>query len=100
MFTIQNVSRINDEIVRVCVSVDALAWAAHKRTDALGHLYGIEISNRVYQEYGVRATNPTVDHNTRAVKGLKTVILYYADTQWQEMPNNVIQLDRYRQRAG
>jgi hypothetical protein len=47
-----------------------------------GFLYGIDISNQVYRSLGVKASHPTVDSSKRASKGIKTLVLYYEDSEW------------------
>jgi hypothetical protein len=86
MFKIVTVSRYDAESVKVLIDIDADAWRDHAKRGDLGQLYGVDISNRVFREYGVKAYNPTVDHNSRAVKGVKRLTLYYADAQWKPAP--------------
>ena len=91
MFQINNVRRIDAETVLVTVTMDAKAWTK-ARSKGLGMLYGIDISNAVYREYGIKAYNPTVADRDRAKAGIKTIQLYYADSVWIPKPNNVVRV--------
>lgn len=93
VFKITAVMRIDKETVQVNVRIDAKAWTKAKRDNALGALYGIDISNQAYRDYGVKASNPTVSDKDNASGGIKYLILYYADATWKPAPDNVIHVD-------
>lgn len=69
--------------------MDAKIW---RKADK-GALYGIDVSNEVFRQYGVKAYNPSVSDRDRASGGLKWIDLYYIDETWSEPPNNVIEVD-------
>lgn len=97
MFKINSVFRIDAATVRVLVEVDAKHWNACKAKGQLGALYGIDISNAVFQLHQVKAHNPTVSDRLRAVRvgtiTLKTLILDYADSEWAPVPDNIVRVD-------
>lgn len=95
-FQIKSVNRISSDTVRVVVTMDAKVWRKACKSYgsmSLGCLYGVDISNAVSQGYGVKAWNPTVNDVERASKGIKTLILFYNDTDWAATPNNLIRVD-------
>lgn len=96
MFSIKSVSKISSDTVRVTVTMYAKDWHKANRSlgsNGLGCLYGIDISNAVHEQYGVKSSNPTVDDSLRAVNGVKTLVLFYNDPAWVELANNVIRVD-------
>lgn len=92
-FTINSVRRTYTDHVTVIVSIDAKLWAKAKAKGQLGELYGIDISNAVFREYGVKAYMPSVSDRRRASKGIKRIELTYLDASWREAPDNVIKVD-------
>ena len=86
MFKIISVTKssYDQDHVRVYVSMDVKDWNK-ARKQSLGQLYGIDISNEVYREHGVAASNPTVDDRRKARNGIKYLTLTYNDSAW-EMP--------------
>lgn len=93
MFKIISVSRYSADLVKVYIRMDAKEWHKLKKNSQLGSLYGIDISNAVYREYGVKAHCPTVSDRDNARGGIKRLTLYYNDSQWTNAPDNVIQVD-------
>jgi len=78
MFKINSISRFSSDTVKVSIDCNARAWAIAKKTGTLGTLYGIDVSNAVYQMHGVKASNPTVSDDKRAsMTGVKSIDLYY-----------------------
>lgn len=98
MFQVKNIVRVNADTVKVTVTMSIKEFNKAKK-DSLGQLFGIDISNHVYREYGVKAYNPTVDGiKTRAKNGIKTLQLYYRDDSWVYV-DNVIRVDFSARRA-
>ena len=93
MFNIINVSRISSDRVKVIVTMSGFQWTITRDKGGLGGLYGVDISNTVYREYGVMACNPTVKDTDRAKNGLKTIELIYDDSAWAPAVDNVIRVD-------
>ncbi len=93
MFKLKSIQRVNEVSVKVCVEMDAGEWTKAKRDNALGQLYGIDISNEVYHLTGVKAYEPSVNDRNRSKDGIKLIELYYQDTVWQPAPDNVIIVD-------
>jgi hypothetical protein len=98
MFKIESIYRHDSELVTVKVTCDAKAWAKMAAKGQLGALYGIDISNAVYQASGVQASNPIVSDQLRAKNGIKVIELSYADSVWVEPENNVIRVDFFARR--
>lgn len=94
-FKIVGVERVSDGQVKVRVRMDAKEWAKAKRAKQLGSLYGVDISNKAYNLYGVKAHCPSVSDRTRASGGIKWIDLYYADETWQDATHaaNVTHVD-------
>lgn len=64
--------------VTVLVEMDSKSWAKTKKRGDLGHLYGVAISNAVYNiNRNIPASCPTVDDRKRASKGIKRITLTY-----------------------
>lgn len=64
--------------IDVCVTIDVKAWNKIKKAQALGQLYGIDISNAVYAiNQKIPAVHPSVDDSARAKAGVKTIRLTY-----------------------
>lgn len=62
----------------VTVQINVKDWTRLRNKGQLGALYGIDISNKVYQiNRDIRAYNPTVSDRGRAVNGMKTITLEY-----------------------
>lgn len=60
------------------VLVDSKQWTKMRDKKQLSILYGVDISNLIYQiNSNIPAYIPLVDANSRASKGLKTVKLTY-----------------------
>lgn len=93
MFNIIRIYRDSLSTVRIDVAIDAKAWRSAKAKGHLGQLYGVDISNAVYRAFSVKAYQPTVSDRQRAVKGVKTVSLWYQDATWIDKPSNVIRVD-------
>jgi hypothetical protein len=93
MFKIVQVSRIDSDSVSVKVTMDAKAWREMSAKGQLGSLYGVDISNAAYREYGVMAQCPSVDDFAKAKGGIKVIELIYADSQWNDNFDNVIYVD-------
>lgn len=81
VFKILGVVNRDDEygigFTTVTVTMPAKYWLGMKKLGRLGMLYGVDISNAVHREHGIRAYNPTVEDRKRSVKGIKTVTLTY-----------------------
>ena len=92
-FKIVSVQRIASDLVNVRVRMDAKEWTKARNKGQLGQLYGIDISNAAYRQYGVKAHTPTVSDKDRAQGGIKWLELTYRDTEWTSVPDNVIQVD-------
>ena len=93
MFKINSISRFSSDTVKVSIDCNARAWAIAKKTGTLGTLYGIDVSNAVYQMHGVKASNPTVSDDKRAsMTGVKSIDLYYRDSEWSAPIDNVIRM--------
>lgn len=93
MFKIEMIYRHDADLVTVKVTMPAKEWLACKAKGQLGALYGVDISNQVYREFGVQASNPIVADDMRAKGGIKVLELSYADSTWIEPVNNVIRVD-------
>lgn len=93
MFKIASVYRHNEELITVKVTLSAKEWFKAKNQGQLGQLYGVDISNAVYREYGVKAIYPIVGDRDRAKNGIKLIKLTYHDKEWQEPIDNVIRVD-------
>jgi hypothetical protein len=92
MFQVKNIVRVDSETVKVTVTMDAKEFNKAKK-QGLGQLFGIDISNHVFREYGIKAYNPSVDGiKSRAVQGVKTLQLYYKDDAWV-YNDNVVRVD-------
>ena len=91
MFKIESVYRSSSEFVTVKITMDVKNWNS-ARASGLGSLYGIDVSNAVYREYGVKAYNPIVSDRLKAKGGIKLIELSYYDTDWNEV-NNVVYID-------
>ena len=89
-FRIVSVERSYQDTVKVRVRLDAKLWAKIKKADQLGQLYGIDISNAVSREYGVKAYQPTVADKDKARGGLKWIDLWYNDATWRQAPDNIV----------
>lgn len=85
MYSINSVRRIDSQTVRVSIQCDAKAWSKLRDAGDLGSLYGIDVSNEVYKTYGIKAYNPSVSHNDRARRGVKSIDLFYTDSQWVDV---------------
>jgi hypothetical protein len=93
MFKIVSVKKHWDNTVKVCVRMDAKEWHKIARKGDKGQLYGIDISNQVFRDYGVKAWNPAVNDRARARGGLKFIELFYTDPTWGATPPNVVRVD-------
>lgn len=91
-FKITCVKRLEKDTVLVEIRLDAKEWAKMRSKGQLGQLYGIDVSNAAYRQYGVKAHNPTVSDKARARGGIKWIDLYYTDTAWTAI-DNVIKVD-------
>lgn len=61
------------------IEMDSTKFNTMKRKGHLGQLFGIDISNMLYDFCPlIPAHNPIVDHQRRASKGIKTIQLNYA----------------------
>jgi len=89
MIFYKSIERVNADTVCLIVEIDAKAWHAADK----GTLYGIDIGNDIYRMTGINTVNPSVDDHGRAYKGIKTIKIYYTDTQWAPM-TNVVRFDR------
>ena len=93
MFKINSISRFSSDTVKVSITCNVKDWNTCKRKGQLGSLYGIDISNAVYQMHGVKASNPTVSDDKRAsMTGVKSIDLYYRDSEWSAPIDNVIRM--------
>lgn len=92
-FRIKNVQRIASDMVQVTVTMENKTWAKHRAKGNLGALYGVDISNHAYKEYGVKAYNPTVCDRDNAAKGIKTIKLIYTDSDWSDVSAEIIHVD-------
>jgi hypothetical protein len=91
MFTINSVKRLDwqcGDLVQVTVSIPSKEWHQTKRRGALGTLYGIDIGNAVWRQYGVKSHCPTVSDRGRARGGVKVITLTYVDAAW--LPAKVV----------
>ena len=86
MFHIKTIYAVNHDSSfggdpwKVIATVEMLAteWKKEKQRDALGQLYGIDISNRIHSLNGaIPAYEPMVDDRRRSVRGVKTIVLTY-----------------------
>lgn len=93
MFKVINIVRLNVELVQVKVQICSKEWNGIKAKGQLGQLYGVDISNLLYQDYGVQAYCPSVGDRDRAKNGLKTIDLTYQDKVWIPAPDNVVHVD-------
>lgn len=93
MFKVINIVRLSAELVTVTVSMCSKEWCKTRAKGNLGQLYGIDISNTLYHEFGIRAYMPSVGDRERASSGVKTITLTYQDREWTPAPNNVIRVD-------
>jgi hypothetical protein len=93
MFKIESVYRLDSEMVECKVTIDAREWTKLAKQGALGHLYGVDISNAIYKLAGVKALYPTVDATAKARNGIKLLSLTYVDREWTDAPDNVIRVD-------
>ena len=89
-FEIVSIYRSTSELVSVKVRMPAKDWNASRK--ALGHLYGVDISNHVYRSTGIKAYQPIVDDKQRSKGGYKIIELTYIDSEWTEC-NNVVRVD-------
>jgi len=92
-FRIVSVERSYQDTVKVRVRLDAKVWAKLKKANQLGQLYGIDISNAVSREYGVKAYQPTVADRDNARGGIKWIDLWYNDATWRQAPDNIVRPD-------
>ena len=91
LFKVTHVRRIESRLVECRIEMTTKAWNEAKKD--LGYLFGIEISNYIYREYGVKAYNPMVDGiRDKSKKGIKYLSLTYEDTEWKPI-DNVIKVD-------
>lgn len=79
---IEPYSRGREFECQVTIKMDAKLWRKTRDKDRLGFLYGVDVSNFVYQVTNqlVDARNPTVRDHNRAIKSVKTITLWYGFT--------------------
>lgn len=92
-FKIETVRRISNELVECVALVNADYWKREKAKGRLGVLYGIDLSNAIYHEFGVKAYCPSVGDRDRARNGVKRITLTYQDSAWNDAPDNVIKIN-------
>ncbi len=68
----------------VRIEIDSKWWARIRKANGLGMLYGVDISNAVGRiNSNIRAYQPTVDDQSRARKGIKTITLTYFSQDYE-----------------
>ena len=92
MFRIFDIVRVSQDSVCVKVLIPAKEWNDIKTKGDLGFLYGVDISNTAFKEFGVKAHNPSVNDSERAKGGVKVIELFYSDSEWKPV-DNVIHVD-------
>jgi hypothetical protein len=92
-FKIVSIENVASTSFKVRVRMDAKEWLKIKKQNGLGMLYGVDISNEVHSQTGIKAYNPSVSDQDRAQGGIKWLTLYYTDATWTPAPNNVVEVD-------
>jgi hypothetical protein len=95
MINLISLERRDTTEVRAIVSMPVEYW----RKESGSQLWR-DIGNKIYEVHGlINTLNPTIDESRRAKNGIKQIVIYYKDSEWQPIQSNVISMSQFRKTA-